>query len=110
VDAVQPGETIRVQAGEYLELVVIKGKNNSAGATEADRIVIEADPTVSVGSVVLGGASQKCNKGNAIQIESSKFITLRGLTITHAGGQAVVMAGGNKKKKYRHPPRTQSHL
>lgn len=98
VDAVQPSETIRVQAGEYIELVVIKGKNNSAGATEADRIVIEADPTVSVGSVVLGSASQKCNKGDAIQIESSRFITLRGLTITDAGGQAVVMAGGNKKK------------
>ncbi len=47
---------------------------------------------------MLGSASQKCGKGDAIRIESSQFITLRGLTITNAGGQAIVMAAGSRKK------------
>jgi len=77
IDAVQAGDTIRIQAGEYDEMVLIRGKNNFAGATEADRIVIEADPDAPTGSVILGTTSQKCKKGDALQIESSKFLTIR---------------------------------
>jgi hypothetical protein len=98
IDAVQPGQTIRIQAGEYDEAIRIKGKNNSPDASEAGRIVIEADPDAAPGSVILGSASQKCTKGDAIQIESSKFITLRGLTITDTGGQAIQLFGGRRKQ------------
>lgn len=90
IDAAQAGDIVRIQAGQYDEALVIKGKNNTAAATEADRIVIEADPSAPFGSVMLGSASQKCTKGDAIAIESSKFITIRGLTITDAGGQSIV--------------------
>ncbi|MBI3248379.1 MAG: right-handed parallel beta-helix repeat-containing protein [Deltaproteobacteria bacterium] len=95
VDAAQAGDTIRIQAGQYDEAVVIKKKNQIA--TEAERIVIEADPAALAGSVKLGGASDKCGKGDAISIEASQFITIRGLTVTDAGGQAIVLAGGKKK-------------
>lgn len=50
VDAAQAGDTIRIQAGSYQEQVNISGKNNVAGATEADRIIIEADPTAPLGT------------------------------------------------------------
>ena len=97
VDAVQPGETILIQAGVYDAPLSIKGKNNSSTATETNRILIAADPAAPVGSVVLRGTKQNGAPGDAIVLEASKFITLRGLTITNAG-RAIVLAGGNKKQ------------
>jgi Right handed beta helix region/Putative metal-binding motif len=102
VDAAESADTIRIQAGTYDEAVVISGKNTAAGATEADRIVIEADPTAPTGSVVMGKASQKCGKGDAIHIEQSQFITIRGLAITEAGGQAIELRGGKKQNAAIH--------
>lgn len=97
IDAAQGGDTIRIQAGQYDEAISIKRKNSGLTATEADRISIEADPTAPLGSVKLGGASDKCGKGDVFQLESSQFLTIRGLTITDAGGQAIVLASGEKK-------------
>jgi hypothetical protein len=97
IDDAQPGDTIRIQAGGYDEAIRIKGKNNTPDATEADRIIIEADPEAALGSVILGSASQKCAKGDAIQVESSKFIILRGLMITDTGAQSIQLFGGKKK-------------
>ena len=97
VNAVQAADTIRVQAGSYTEQVIIKGKNNTASASEADRIVIEADPQAPPSSVLLGSLSQTCRRGDVIQIESSKFITIRGLTITDSAGQAIALAGDGKR-------------
>src|SRR6478672_9909992 len=59
VNAAQPGDTVQVRAGTYVERVSIIGKN--AGArSEASRIVVQADPAVPAGSVVLHGAVAQC--------------------------------------------------
>jgi len=96
VNAVQAADTIQIQAGSYVEQVAITGKN-LAGATEGSRIIIQADPAVAVGSVVLHGSVTQCTNGFAIRLQQSKFITVRGLTITGAGGQAIVLLGGNNQ-------------
>jgi len=102
VDAAQAGDTIRIQAGTYHEQVNISGKNNVPGASEADRILIEADPAAPVGSVVLQGAVAQCTNGYAIRLQQSRYITIRGLTITGAGGQAISLMGGNNQNAAIH--------
>lgn len=99
VDAAGPGDTVRIQAGTYEEQVSIRGKNNFPGASEADRIVIEADPSSAPGDVVLKGAVHQCTRGYAIQLSRSKFVTIRGLTITGAGGQAISLMGGSNQNQ-----------
>jgi hypothetical protein len=100
--AVQPGERVVIQAGTYVEQVAVTGKNAGTGASEADRIVIEADAAAAVGSVVLRGAVPQCTGGFAVRIQQSRFVTLRGLTITGAGGPAVVLLGGNNQNEAVH--------
>jgi uncharacterized protein YjdB len=100
--AATAADTIQVQAGTYLEQVSISGKNSFTGATEADRIILEADPAVPVGSVVLRGAGVQCTNGYALRLQQSKFITIRGLTITGAGGQAISLMGGNNQNQAIH--------
>jgi len=102
VDAAQAGDTIRIQPGTYQEQVNISGKNNVTGATEADRILIEADPAAFVGSVILQGAVSQCTNGYAIRLQQSRYITIRGLTITGAGGQAISLMGGNNQNEAIH--------
>src|SRR2546423_860724 len=97
VNAALSGEHVVVQGGTYHEQVNVTGKNNTANATEADRIIIEADPAAAVGGVVLQGSVAQCTSGHAVRFQQSKFITLRGLTITGAGGQAVSLLGGNNQ-------------
>lgn len=68
VNAAQPGDTVQIQAGTYVEQVSVTAKN--AGATApATRIVIQADPSAPVGSVVLHGAVNQCAHGHAIRIQ-----------------------------------------
>jgi hypothetical protein len=102
VTAATAGEHVVVQAGTYQEQVAITGKNNTGSPSEADRIVIEADPAAPVGSVVLQGAVTQCTSGHAVRFQQSKFVTLRGLTITGAGGQAVSLLGGNNDNQAIH--------
>jgi len=102
VDAAQAVSTIRIQAGTYQEQVNISGKNNTTSATEADRILIEADPAAPVGSVVLQGTVSQCTNGYAIRLQQSRYITIRGLTITGAGGQAISLMGGNNQNEAIH--------
>lgn len=97
----KPGETVRVQAGEYAESLILKGKNQDA-TEEIDRIIIEADPDAPVGSVVLRGVKKQCTQGSAILIQQSQFITIRGLTVTNAGGQAIELLGGNNSNRAIH--------
>ena len=97
VSAALPGENILIQRGSYIEQVSIQGKNNTAAATEAARIVIQADPDAPVGSVVLRGAVATCTNGHAIRFQQSKFVTVRGLTITGSGGSAISLVGGNNQ-------------
>src|SRR3972149_4769844 len=98
VNAALPGDAIQIQAGTYHEKVTISGKNNNATAAESDRIIIEADPLALPGSVVVSGAGQQCSDGEAFQIKRSKFITIRGLTITGVAGQAISLVGGGINK------------
>jgi hypothetical protein len=100
--SVPPGSTIRIQAGSYQEQLTLTGLNNTPTATEADRIVIEADPTAPLGSVVLRGTSTACTDGYAIRLQQSKFVTIRGLTITEAGGLAISLLGGNNANEAIH--------
>lgn len=93
VDGAQPGDIVQIQAGTYVEQVSVAGKNAGA-VTPASRIVIQADPGAPVGSVVLHGAVDRCENGHAIHIRRSRFVTVRGLTITGAGGAAIGLAGG----------------
>ena len=97
VDAAFSGDTIQIQAGTYPEQLTIQ-KNGFAGASESDRIVIEADPLAPPGSVVLtGSAGPQCTDKFAIRLKQSKYITIRGLTITGTGGQAISLMGGNNQ-------------
>jgi YD repeat-containing protein len=102
VTAAQAGDTVQIQAGTYVEQVQITGKNNTGGATEASRIVIQADPAAAVGTVVLHGAVSQCTNGYAIRLQQSKFITIRGLTITGAGGEGIALMGGNNQNTAIH--------
>src|SRR5712691_1745137 len=102
VTAALPGETVTIQPGAYTEQVSIQGKNNTATATEASRIVIQADPAAPAGSVTLHGAVATCDDGHAIRFKQSKFVTVRSLTITGAGGQAIWLMGGNNQNQATH--------
>lgn len=96
VSAAQAGDIVRIQPGQYREAVVIKAKNKGGTATEADRIVIEADPSASPGSVIVGSLDGKCSKGHAFRVESSRFVTIRGLAITRTAGKSILLMGGKK--------------
>ena len=56
IDAAGAGHTVLIQTGTHVEQVEISGRNHPTSATESSRIVIEADPRASLGSVVLVGA------------------------------------------------------
>ncbi|MBI3799613.1 MAG: right-handed parallel beta-helix repeat-containing protein [Deltaproteobacteria bacterium] len=104
IDAVQPGDTIRIQAGTYKESVLIQGKNNLPQSSEEDRIFIEAAPAAHAGKVkILGDKRHKCTSaGDAVQLSSSHFITLRGLTIKSTGSHAIRLNNGTKKNTAIH--------
>ena len=102
INAAAPGNSIQIQAGTYPEQLSITGKNNFQGATEVDRIVIEADPATQPGQVVLTGAPGTCTGNHAIRLQQSKFVTIRGLTITGTGGQAISLLGGNNQNQDIH--------
>ena len=96
IDVSAPGDTIRIQAGTYPEQLNIQ-KNDFASAEEASRIIIEADPESAPGAVVLtGSAGPQCTNKFAIRIRRSKFVTIRGLTITGTGAEAIFMMGGDQ--------------
>ena len=96
VNAAQAGDTVQIQPGTYVEQVSIAGKNATTWS-EASRILIQADPDAPVGSVVLHGAVAQCAQGHAIRIQQSRFVTIRGLTITGAGGAGIALLGGGSQ-------------
>ena len=100
VNAVQAGDTVQIQPGAYVEQVNISGKNPTA-KTEAARIVIQADPTGPAGRVILHGPVQQCAQGPALRVQQSRFITIRGLTITGAGGAGIALGGGGQNLAIR---------
>ena len=96
VSAARAGDTVQIQSGSYVEQVSVIAKNASA-TNPATRIVIQADPAAVVGSVVLRGAVNQCAGGHAILVRQSRFVTIRGLTITGAGGAAIALAGAGDR-------------
>ncbi len=96
VNAARAGDTVQIQSGSYVEQVSVIAKNASA-TNPANRIVIQADPAAVVGSVVLRGAVNQCAGGHAILVRQSRFVTIRGLTITGAGGAAIALAGAGDR-------------
>jgi hypothetical protein len=102
IDAVGPGQRIEIQAGTYFEQLDVERKNATAVATEAQRIVIEADPASAPGSVVLRGRNARCEGGYAIEIARSKFVTVRGLTIVGAGVRGIGLRGGSLENRGIH--------
>jgi parallel beta-helix repeat protein len=102
VTAAAAGDTVRIQPGNYAEQVSIRYKNIHADASASDRLVIEADPSVPPGSVVITPPVSSCSTGDAIRIQQSRFVTLRGLTITGAGGEAIRVVGGDKGNQAIH--------
>src|SRR5262249_46351089 len=99
VTAAQPGDTVRVLAGTSVEQVDVLRKN---GASGAQRLVIEADPALASGAVVLHGSVSQCTNGHAVRFQQSRFVTLRGFTITGAGGAAIWLMGGNNQNEAIH--------
>ncbi|MEW6269719.1 MAG: PASTA domain-containing protein [Thermodesulfobacteriota bacterium] len=97
IDAVGPGGRVVVQAGEYFEQLRIARKNRGALVTAADRIVIEADPEAPTGSVVLRGHPAACEGGWAVELDRSRYVTLRGLTIVGAGVRGIGLRGGSRQ-------------
>jgi PKD domain/Bacterial Ig domain/Right handed beta helix region len=102
INAAGPGNVIQIQAGTYPEQLSITGKNNFQGATEVDRIIVEADPASQPGQVVLTGSPGACTGNYAIRFQQSKFITVRGLAITGTGSQAISLLGGNNQNQDIH--------
>jgi Bacterial Ig domain/Right handed beta helix region len=99
IDVSTSGDTIRIQAGTYPEQLNIQ-KNDFASAGETNRIIIEADPESAPGAVVLtGSAGPQCTDKFAIRIRRSKFVTIRGLTITGTGAEAIYMMGGTNSNQ-----------
>jgi hypothetical protein len=88
-DLPNPGPcTITVRAGTYNENVSIASRNTLA-TSEAERIVIIADPTALPGSVIVDPPGN-----NAVTLSNSKFITIKGFNITGSTQEAVFMSGG----------------
>ena len=105
IDAVGPGERVLVHAGRYEEALRVLGKNSQAGASEADRIVIEADPAAGAGGVVLGSPGGRCASGTAVRIEDSSFVTFRGFVLRDAGGKGIVLRGRRQANRAIHVER-----
>jgi RHS repeat-associated protein len=106
VNAASQGDIVRIQAGTYTERLTIDRKNNISAATEKSRIVIESDPEAAPGGVVLRPPPASCLNGQGVLIRRSKFVTLRGLTITGATNAAVVLLGGPQQNQAIHIERS----
>jgi hypothetical protein len=97
INAAPAGAIIRINAGTYRERLTIDGKNNFIGTTEASRIIIEANPLLAAGSVTVRPPAASCANGYGVLIRRSRFITIRGLTITGATGAGVILNGGSQQ-------------
>ena len=97
LDAAAPGDTVRVLPGEYVERVRIRARNEGS-SDEADRIVLEADPTALPGAVVLRG-EPNCRGRDLLDIARSRFVTIRGLTLADAGRRAIALRGGGSANR-----------
>jgi sugar lactone lactonase YvrE len=86
--ATGPG-IIKVKPDTYLEAVTISRKNATA-LLESQRIVLMADPALPGEVVVTPPAGR-----NTFTLEMSRFITLKGFTMTGATKEAIYIRGGS---------------
>lgn len=103
VDDAQGGDSVQIEPGLYIEKITIASKNNSPAAGEEQRILIEAvlPDTVTVsepgdGATVEADAVPHPVDREArglIMIHHSRFVTIRGLTITGSRAAAVQLRG-----------------
>jgi sugar lactone lactonase YvrE len=87
--ATGPG-IIKVKPGTYPEAVTISRKNATA-LLESQRIVLMADPAALPGEVIVTPPAGK----NTFTLEISRFITLKGFTMTGATKEAIFIRGGS---------------
>lgn len=80
---------IRIRSGTYPEAVTISRRNASA-VTESQRVILMADPAAAPGSVIVTPPRDR----NTFSLDQSRFITLRGLTLTGATREAIYIRGG----------------
>ena len=105
-DLPNPGpRMVIVRAGTYNESVKFWRKNMQA-TTDAERIVIMADPEADAGSVIvypgdLSGGDESDDRRHpseikhAFRLGRSKYITIRGFAIAGATKTAIALRGGN---------------
>jgi len=86
--ATGPG-IIKVKPDTYLEAVTISRKNATA-LLESQRIVLMADPALP-GEVIVKPPAGR----NTFTLEMSRFITLKGFTMTGATKEAIYIRGGS---------------
>jgi hypothetical protein len=74
------------RTGVHREAVAI-AKRNTAATVEGQRIVIVADPDAPPGTVVVTPPKGK----NAFTVDQSRFVTIRGFTVTGGTQEAIVI-------------------
>ncbi len=88
VDAAEPGDIVRVQAGTYPELVRITAKSD---------LTLEGDPASPSGSAVIapsdGGLAECLGGTAAVEVASSSRVTLRHLAISGYDGTGLRLRG-----------------
>ena len=104
-----------VRAGTYYESVEF-WRTNAQASSEADRIVLMADPLAPAGSVMIvpggtgeeeqeedddddgeedgGGQEDNSQNEHAFKLAQSKYVTIKGFTVTGASRSAILLRGG----------------
>jgi len=85
--------TVNIKAGIYNESVTISGENVNANSSQA--VTIRRDPSAPFGTVIVKSIRTSGQNKNAIDISSSKFITVQGLKITEGKDAGVGIRGGS---------------
>jgi Bacterial Ig-like domain (group 3) len=85
--------TINIKAGTYTEAVLIDQVNGAAGASSANAVVIQPDPS-NAGPVIVTapGLGTDATTSYAFSLQRSKFVTLTGLTISGSARSAIRLA------------------
>src|SRR5678815_4179148 len=84
---------INIKAGTYREAVLIDQVNGAAGASSANAVVIQPDPS-NAGPVIVTapGLGTDGTTSYAFSLQRSKFVTLTGLTISGSARSAIRLA------------------
>ena len=109
VEVAQPGSVIRIQAGTYPEQISIE-KNKFPNATEFDRIIVEADPALQPGQVILTGAPGLAMHGKMGDPDEAIKIYNDPRFDYYRDRRSSDFADGRQQRQSRNPHRTQSYF